>query len=86
MRIWEFMISNNKSKVEIDVGEEKSYSINIIKSEEVLQYIENLAELLPETYPNVYFENNEKFYKLWSENGIELFTVFSALIEAIIKA
>ncbi|MHA2037999.1 MAG: hypothetical protein ACW98X_16305 [Promethearchaeota archaeon] len=80
------MISNNKSKVEIDVGEEKSYSINIIKSEEVLQYIENLAELLPETYPNVYFENNEKFYKLWSENGIELFTVFSALIEAIIKA
>jgi hypothetical protein len=52
------MISNNKSKVEIDLGDDDRYSINILKSEEVLQYMKNLSELLPDTYPNVHLESD----------------------------
>ncbi|MHA2038892.1 MAG: hypothetical protein ACW98X_20865 [Promethearchaeota archaeon] len=61
------MISNNKLKVEFEVIEEKVYTINISKSEEVLHYIKNLSELLPDVYPNVHLENSGKFYKLWSQ-------------------
>jgi len=32
----------------------------------------------------VFLENNEGFYRLWSEDSTDLFTVFSAFIDAII--
>ncbi len=77
------MISNSKLTVESEVQDDKGYSISILKSEGVFQYKKNLLELLPKVYPNVHLENKDMFYRLWGENGTELLTVFSALIDAM---
>ena len=77
------MISNNKFSAD-DALDQHGYSIDILKSEVIFQYILNLSEMLPDTHPNVFLENNEEFYRLWSEDCTELFTVFSAFIDAII--
>ncbi|MHA2336938.1 MAG: hypothetical protein ACXACX_06535 [Candidatus Hodarchaeales archaeon] len=84
--IWDFMLLNNKIKFEIEVNDHTGYSINILKSEEVCQYMNNLSELLPDTYPNVYLQSNSDHYKLWGENKAELLTVFGALVEAFYQA
>ena len=73
-------------KSEIESNENQKYSINIIRTKKITQYIENLSELLPITYPNVHLRENGKFYTLWSENHTELLTVVEALIDAIYQA
>jgi hypothetical protein len=54
-----------------------------MKTDELCQFIENLADLLPERYPNLYIRSNGKFYRLIGENKTELLIIFEALIEAI---
>jgi len=77
------MISNNKFSA-ADALDQQGYSIKILKSEAIFQYILDLSEMLPDTHPNVFLENDEGFYRLWSEECTELFSVFSAFIDAII--
>ena len=76
------MISNNKFSAE-NALDQQGYSIKILKSEAIFQYILDLSEMLPDTRSNVFLENNEGFYRLWSEDCTELFTVFSDFIDAI---
>lgn len=54
-----------------------------MKIDELCQFIENLAELLTDTYPSVDIRNNGKFYRLSGENNTKLLIVFETLIEAI---
>lgn len=61
----------------------QEFSISIQKSDEISQYIENLHELLPDTYPDVSLQSNGELIKLKSENTVELLTTFEALLEAI---
>ncbi len=70
-------------KFEIEFNGKQEYSINFIRSDEIAQYIENLSELLPVAYPDVHLHSDGKQCKLWSENEVELHTVFEALIEVI---
>ncbi len=70
-------------KFEIEIDENQECSINIKRADEISQYIENLHELLPDTYPNVNLRSNGNFHKLKSDNRTELLTVFEALLEAI---
>ena len=72
-------------KFEIEIDENQECSINIKRADEISQYIENLHELLPDTYPNVNLRSNGNLHKLKSENRTELLTVFVALLEAIYK-
>ena len=72
-----------KVKFEIEIGKNQEFSINIQNTDEISQYIENLHELLPDTYPDVEFQSNGDVYKLKSENATELLTTFEALLEAI---
>ena len=72
-----------KVKFEIEIGKNQEFSINIQNTYEISQYIENLHELLPNTYPDVEFQSNGDFYKLKSENATELLTTFETLLEAI---
>ena len=72
-----------KVKFEIEVDENQECSINIKRADEISQYIENLHELLQDTYPNVKLQSNGNLHKLKSENRTELLTVFEALLEAI---
>ncbi|HEC36848.1 hypothetical protein LCGC14_0646580 [marine sediment metagenome] len=78
-----FETTPHNVKFEIESNENQQYSINIISTKEIAQYIENLSKLLPITYPNVHLRSNGKFYTLWSENPTELITVVEALIDAI---
>jgi hypothetical protein len=73
----------NKLKFEFEVDQRKGYSIKILQSAEITQYIKNLSELLTDMYPNVFIQCNDKTYRLWSENEKELNSVFEALIEVI---
>ncbi|MFX0083929.1 MAG: hypothetical protein ACFE94_19460 [Candidatus Hodarchaeota archaeon] len=70
-------------KFEIEIDENQEYSINIRRADEISQYIENLHELLPDTFPNVKLRNNGNLYKLKSENRTDLLNVFTALLEVI---
>ena len=70
-------------KFEIEIDENQECSINIKRADEISQYIENLHELLPDTYPNVNLRSNGNLHKFKSENKTELLTVFEALLEAI---
>ena len=70
---------------EIEIDENHECSINIKRADEISQYIENLHELLPDTYPNVNLRSNGNLHTLKSENRTELLTVFVALLEAIYK-
>ncbi|MBA7526870.1 hypothetical protein ES705_19041 [subsurface metagenome] len=72
-------------KFEIEMDEAQECSINIKRADEISQYIENLHELLPDTYPNVNLRSNGNLHKLKSENRAELLTVFEALLEAIFQ-
>ena len=81
-----FKTTRHNVKFEIESNENQEYSINIIRTSEITQYIENLSELLPVTYPNVHLRSNGKYYTLWSENHTELLTVVEALIDAIYQA
>ncbi|MFX1575319.1 MAG: hypothetical protein ACFFB0_21495 [Promethearchaeota archaeon] len=72
-----------KVKFEIEIDENQECSINIGRADEISQYIENLHELLPDTYPNVNLNSNDNLHKLKSDNRTELLTVFEALLEAI---
>lgn len=72
-----------KVKFEIEMGKNQDFSINIQKTNEISQYIENLHELLPDTYPDVSLQSNGELIKLKSENTVELLTTFEALLEAI---
>ncbi|MFX1325291.1 MAG: hypothetical protein ACFE8N_10050 [Promethearchaeota archaeon] len=69
--------------LEFDFNENQEYSVNIVKTDEILQYIVNLSELLPDTYPNVHIESIGNHYRLWSENETDLQTVVDAFFEAI---
>jgi len=73
-------------KFEIEIEENQECSINIKRADEISQYIENLHDLLPDTYPNVNLRSNGNLHKLKSENRTELLTVFEALLEAIFQA
>ena len=72
-----------KVKFEIEVDQNQRFSININKTDEISQYLENLHELLPDTYPDVDLQSNSALHKLKSENTRDLLTVFEALLEAI---
>ena len=72
-----------KVKFEIEIDENQEFSINIKRADEISQYIENLHDLLPDTYPNVKLRSNGNLHKLKSEYRKELLTVFEALLEAI---
>ncbi|MFW9880462.1 MAG: hypothetical protein ACFFG0_45925 [Candidatus Thorarchaeota archaeon] len=74
-----------KVRFEIEVDENQGCSINIEKGDEISQYIENLHELLPDTYPNVQLRSNGNLHKLKSDNRTELLTVFEAILEAILN-
>jgi len=69
-------------KFEIEIDENQECSINIKRADEISQYIENLHELLPDTYPNVNFRRNDNLHKLKSDNRTELLIVFESLLEA----
>ena len=77
------MMINNMLKFEFDVDMNEEYSIKILKFDEITQYIKNLSELLPDMYPDVFIQCNDKTYRLWSENEKQLIIVFEALIEVI---
>jgi hypothetical protein len=72
-------------KFELEIDENQECSITIKRADEISQYIENLHELLPDTYPNVNLRNNGNLPKLKSENRTELLTVFESLLEAIFQ-
>jgi len=74
-----------KVKFEIEIDENQECSITIKKANEISHYIENLHDLLPDTYPNVHLRSNVNLHKLKSDNRIELLTVFEALLEAIFQ-
>jgi hypothetical protein len=48
-----------------------------------MKYLENLHDLLSDTYPNVNIQSNGELFRLKSENAVELLTTFEALLEAI---
>jgi len=77
-----FKMKPYKIKIEIEFNENQDYSINIIRTDEIAQYIENLSELLPVTYPNVHLRSNDKFYKLGGDENTEVLAVFEALLNA----
>ena len=70
-------------KFEIEIDENQECSINIKRADEISQYIENLHELLPDTYPNVHLRSIGNLHKLNSDNRTELLIVFEAMVEAI---
>jgi len=72
-------------KFEIEIDKNQECSINIKRADEISQYIENLHELLLDTYPNVNLRSNSNLHKLESDNRTELLTVFEALLEAIFQ-
>ena len=72
-------------KFEIEIDENQECSINIKRADEISQYIENLHELLPDTYPNVNLRSNGNLHKLKSGNKTELLTVFESLLEAVFQ-
>ena len=72
-------------KFQIEIDENQECSINIKRADEISQYIENLHDLLPDTYPNVNLRSNSNLHKLNSDNRTELLTVFEALLEAIFE-
>ena len=72
-----------KVKFEIEIDENQECSINIKRADEISQYIENLYELLPDTYQNVNLRSNGNLHKLKNVNRTELLTVFESLLEAI---
>ena len=74
-----------KVKFDIEIDENQECSINIKKADEISQYIENLHDLLPDTYPNVTLRSNGNVHNLKSDNRTELLTVFAALLEAIFQ-
>ena len=74
-----------KVKFEIEIDENQECSINIKRADAISQCIENLHELLPDTYPNVNLRSNGNLHKLKSEYRKELLTVFAALLEAIFQ-
>ena len=70
-------------KFEVEIDENQECSINIGRVDEISQYVENLHDLLPDTYPNVNLRSIGNLHKLKSDNRTELLTVFEALLEAI---
>ena len=49
----------------------------------IMKYLENLHDLLSDTYPNVNIQSNGELFRLKSENAVELLTTIEALLEAI---
>jgi len=74
-----------KVKFEIEIDENQECSINIKRADEISHYIENLHELLPDTYPNVNLRSNGNLHKLKSVDRTELLIVFESLLEAIFQ-
>ncbi|MFX1376176.1 MAG: hypothetical protein ACFFA0_10210 [Promethearchaeota archaeon] len=74
-----------KVKFEIEMDEKQEITININRTDEISQYIDNLRDLLPDTYPHVNLRSNGNINTLKSENKKELLTVFEALLEAILN-
>jgi hypothetical protein len=72
-----------KIRFELELGKNQELSISIQKTEEISQYIENLHELLLETFPDVNLQNSGDNVKLKSENGSQLLSTFEALLEAL---
>lgn len=72
-----------KVELEIEIDENQDSAIIIKRADDISQYMENLHELLPDTYPSVNLQSDRNLYKLKSKNKTELFTVFESLLEAI---